>query len=699
MRLRTLRASVLATAASVAFLAGGILTAPASADEGMWLLNQLPMRMLKDRYGFTPSAEWIELVQKASVKFPSGSGSIVSEDGLVMTNHHVARGQLTKLSTAERDIIADGFLARTYEEEIKCPDTELLTLQEIIDVTDKVKGAAKPGMTNAQADAARRAAIASIERVQKEKTGLTCQVVTLYGGGMYHLYCFKRYDDVRLVFAPEKAIASFGGDVDNFEFPRFNLDVTFMRVYEDGKPAKPEHHLNFTLEGVEAGQPVFVTGHPARTQRAFTVDHLRTLRDNYYPEWMDYTRRREVELNIFASESEDFATQAYRELPSVQNRRKGLGGKLVALQDPRNFAKKMREEEELRSAIRANRELAEQVGDAFEQIAQAQLVYDEFSDEHNILERWPVGGSELFAIARHIVRLTEERTKPNEERMSAYTESRIPTLEVSLYSPAPVFEELEINRVASGLGMAADTLGGEHDIVHTLYGGLGANERARQLVTGTRLADVGYRKALVAGGVDAVQASDDPMIQLALALDGGARAVRARYEENVEAPQTDAYGRLAAARFEAFGDSVYPDATFTLRLSTGRVEGFDQEGVDLPYETDFGGLFERYELRGPNEPFSLPRKWLASRSSLDPRTAFNLVSTNDIIGGNSGSPLLNADAEVVGLIFDGNRYSFAWDTIYSSEQGRAVSVDVRGIVEALRKVYGAHALADELVGK
>jgi hypothetical protein len=698
MRHRLLRASVLATAASLVLVAGGLGSSRAAADEGMWLLNQPPMRMLKERYGFTPSAEWLELVQKASVKFPSGSGSIVSEDGLVMTNHHVARGQLAKLSNADRDIINDGFLARSHEEEIKCPDTELLTLQEIIDVTDRVAGAVKPGMTNAQADAARRAIIATIEGEHKEKTGLTCQVVTLYGGGMYHLYCFKRYDDVRLVFAPEESIASFGGDVDNFEFPRFNLDVAFFRLYENGKPAKPAHHFSFTLEGVEEGQPVFVTGHPARTQRSYTVEHLRTLRDNLYPKWMDFIRRREVELNVFASESDEFATQAYRELPSIENGRKGLGGKLVALQDPRNFSKKVREEEELRSAIKANRQLSAQVGDAFEQIAQAQIVNDEIADEYNILERWPVGRSELFGIARNIVRLTEERTKPNEQRLSAYTESRIPSLEVSLYSPAPIFEELEINRVASGLGMAADTLGGDHEIVRTLYGGLGANDRARQLVQGSGLSDVDYRRSLVEGGVDAVRSSTDPMIQLALALDAESRAVRSRYEEDVEAPQTNAYGRLAAARFEAFGDSVYPDATFTLRLSTGRAKGFNQEGVQIPFETDFGGLFERYDERGPDEPFSLPRKWLASRSSLDPTTPFNLVSTNDIIGGNSGSPLLNADGEVVGLIFDGNRYSFAWDTIYSSEQGRAVSVDVRGMVEALRKVYGANDLANELVG-
>lgn len=697
MRTTTSRFVRAISAASIALLAG--LSAPrAAADEGMWLLNQPPLRLLKERYGFMPSAEWLELVQKASVKMPSGSASVVSKDGLVMTNHHVARGQLAKLSTKDRDIIANGFLAREPSEEIKCPDLELLTLQQIVDVTERVKGAVSARMSNAQAEEARRATIATIEREFGEKTGLTCQVVTLYGGGMYHVYCFKRYTDVRLVFAPEESIASFGGDVDNFEFPRFNLDVTFLRLYENDKPAQPEHYFNFTLEGVEAGQPVFVTGHPARTQRSFTVEHLRTLRDNLYPKWMDFIRRREVELKVFASQSADLAAQAYRELPSIENGRKGLGGKLVALQDPRNFAKKVQEEEELKSAIKADRELSQNVGDAFEQIAGAQRAYDEIADVHNVLERWPVGRSELFNIARTIVRLTEERTKPNEQRMSGYTESRIPSLELTLYSPAPVYTELELNRVASGLGMAADTLGGEHPIVRELFAGLGASDRARQLVLGSALADVDERRRLVEGGIDAVRASKDPMIQLALAIDPESRAVRKRFEEDVESPQADAYGRLAAARFAAFGESVYPDATFTLRLATGTVRGFNQEGVDVPFKTTFTGLFERFDEKGPSEPFNLPRKWIASRSSLDLSTPFNIVSTNDIIGGNSGSPLINADGEVVGLIFDGNRYSFAWDTIYSSDQGRAVSVDVRSIVESLRKVYNAQALADELVG-
>ena len=516
-----------------------------------------------------------------------------------------------------------------------------------MDVTQRVKSAATPGMTSAQSDAARRAEIARIEREANERTGLTNQVVTLYGGGMYHLYQYKRYTDVRLVWAPEEAIGAFGGDVDNFEFPRWCLDATFLRLYEDGKPAKPTHFMRFTLDGVKDGEPVFVTGHPGRTQRGFTVDHLRSLRDRIYPDWMDFIRRREVELTVFASEGPEFATQAYRELPSIANGRKGLGGKLVAIQDPRNFARKMQEEAELRSAIASNPALAGQVGDAFEQIAQAQREYAAIADRYNALERWPVGRSELFGHARTIVRLTAER-QADDRRLTGYTESRMPQIEMSLFSPAPIYRELEINRVTSGLGMAADLLGGEEPVVQTLLGGKGASDRARELVDGTRLFDVEFRRSLVAGGVEAVRGSDDPMIRLALAIDDEARAVRARFEDSVEAVERSAYGRLASARFAAFGDSVYPDATFTLRLSTGRVKGFNQEGVDVPFSTDSLGCTSASADKGGAEPFTLPQV-ASSRDTLNLSTPFNIVSTNDIIGGNSGSPLINPRASSADL--------------------------------------------------
>jgi hypothetical protein len=675
--------------------------APARADEGMWLLNHLPLEKIQAEYGFTPTPAWVEHLERAAVKFGrGGSASFISADGLILTNHHVARSQLAKLSTPEHDLLVDGYLAHSPDEELKCPDVAVMSLQDIVDVTDRVEAATAGIADPAAAEAARNAEIAAIERESLAKTGLTSEVVTLYGGGRYHLYRYKRFTDVRIVFAPGGPAADFGGDEDNFEFPRYCLDVSLLRVYDHGKPYHPEHYLKMAADGVAKGDPVFVIGHPGRTQRLDTVADLEFLRDVQYPRQMRSARTREVELLIYSNRGEREARLARRELLGVQNWRKGTGSKLRALEDPRIFAQIVAREKAFRDAVAANPKLQREVGNAWDEIAAARKVNTAIYDRYQLVEggrRSSLGGSDLFRIARTIVRFPVEHAKPDGERLEEYRESNLPNLELALYSRAPIVNELEIGRLESHLALSAEILGGEDPAVRIMLGGKSPAERARELVEGSKLADPAGRRALMDGGRAAVEASTDPKIPLAQGRDAPARAVRSRYENEVEAVLHDAYARLAKARFVVYGEDVYPDATGTLRLATGRVQGFDLEGTPVGPFTDFAGLFRRQSERGPLPPFYLPENWLGAENRLDLSTPLNFTSTNDIIGGNSGSPVVNRNGEWVGVIFDGNRYSFVWDVLYPENgEGRAVSVDGRGLVEALRKVYGADALALEV---
>lgn len=678
-----------------------VAVGPARADEGMWLLNRLPAARIQAEYGFTPTPAWVEHLQRAAVKFGrGGSAGFISSDGLILTNHHVARSQLAKLSTPEHDLLVDGYLARTPDQELECPDVAVMSLQDIVDVTGRVEDAAAGAADAVSAEGARNAEIAAIERESFAETGLTSEVVTLYGGGRYHLYRYKRFTDVRIVFAPGGQAADFGGDEDNFEFPRYCLDVTLLRVYDHGKPYHPEQYLKMAAAGVSAGDPVFVIGHPGRTQRLDTVADLAFLRDVQYPRQMRSARTREVELSIYSNRGEREARLAERELLGVQNWRKGTGAKLRALEDPRVFAQVVKREKAFRDAVAADPKLQREVGDAWDRIAAAREVDTGIYDRYQLVEggrRSSLGGSELFRIARTLVRMADERGRPDGERLREYRESNLPNLELALYSRAPIVNELEIGRVESHLALAAEILGGDDPAVRTMLGGKSPADRARELVEGSRLGDPAVRRALADGGRAAIGGSKDPMIRLALALDGPAREVRARYENEVEAVLHDAYARLARARFAVYGEDVYPDATGTLRLSAGRIQGFDLEGAPVAPFTDFAGLYDRRAERGPLPPFDLPDSWLQARNRLDLSTPLNFTSTNDIIGGNSGSPVVNRDGEWVGVIFDGNRYSFVWDVLYPENgEGRAVSVDGRGLVEALRSVYGADALAAEV---
>ncbi|NLF68423.1 MAG: S46 family peptidase [Candidatus Anammoximicrobium sp.] len=670
----------------------------APAEEGLWLFNNPPEKLLKDKYQFEATRPWLEHLQRCSVRFNSGgSGSFVSSEGLVLTNHHVGADALQKLSTRERDILTEGFLARTRDQEIKCVDLELNVLVSIEDVTDRVQRAVAAGMAPAKANQSRQAVMAAIEQESLDKTGQRSDVVTLYQGGLYHLYRFQKYTDVRLVFAPEQDIAFFGGDPDNFEYPRFDLDVCLFRVYENDKPLRPAHFLKWDAAGVADGDLVFVSGHPGRTNRQNTLAHLEFLRDRAFPFTLDVLRRREVQLATFSERSRENARRAKDDLFGVANSRKARLGGLAGLQDPAVMSRKAAEEQKLRDAVAADPQVRAACGDPWQDIAQTLRVWDERYVSHQLLERGWAFNCQKFEIARTLVRMAEEDAKPNAERLREYRSSNRDSLRQALFSDAPIYDDLETLGLADSLSLYAERTGMTDPLLQTVLAGKSPRQRAAELVAGSQLQNVQLRKQLADGGQAAVHASSDPLIALARTVDAAARKVRQQYEEQVEEPQRQAYARLADARFRLWGTDTYPDATFTLRLSLGVVKGLtDERGQQVPAWTTLGGAYQRAAEHDNTPPFALPKSWLERKDRLQLDTPFNFICTNDVIGGNSGSPVVNRRGEFVGVIFDGNLTSLVWDFIFTAEQGRSLAVDSRAILEALRNVYRADALADEL---
>lgn len=675
----------------------GALAGLARADEGMWLLNRPPLAMLKEKYGFEPDAKWLEHAQKAAVRM-GASAAFVSADGLIMTNHHVGSGAISKLSTKERDLLKTGFYAKTRAEELKCADTEVSVLWTIEDVSAKINAAAMDAKTPAAANDARRKAMTALEQEQEKATGLKCSVVSLYNGARYHLYSYKRFTDVRLVMAPEEQAAFFGGDTDNFEFPRFDLDMTFFRAYENDQPARPEHFFKWSAAGAKENEPVFVVGHPGSTRRLYTVDHLRFLRDVAFPLGLERLWRREVQLQTFAARSDENNRISNGDRRGVENSRKRNTGQLAGVLDPAVFKKKADAEKALRAKIDANPEWKAKYADGWDTISGAYKKYREFYERQSVLGGVS-GGSSLFSAASTIVRLADELPKPSADRLREYRDTALDSVYRRLYSPAPIYDALEVMRLESGLSLLAEKFGAEDPTVVLALNGKSPRARAEELVKGCRLKDVAERKRLVEGGKDAVGSSDDPMIALAKALDPESRSLRKRSEDEIDAVERDAYAKVAAANFIVHGEDMYPDATGTLRLAIGTVKGYESGGEKVPAFTTIGGTFERMEARKGQKDFWLPDSWLKAKDKLDLSIPYNFVCTNDIIGGNSGSPVINKAGEIVGLIFDGNLESLATDIVFDDNLCRAVAVDSRAIIECLRKIYDAGPLADELQGK
>jgi Peptidase S46 len=682
---------------ALAALSGcGVLLAAqvALADEGMWTFDHFPSQTVKARYGFEPDAAWLDKVRSSAVRLTTGcSASLVSKAGLVLTNHHCVVDCEQTLSTSEQDYVATAFLTHRLAEERQCPGMQAEILRQISDVTERVQAAISAGDPKDSVKL-RDAAIARItdEACRGDATS-RCQVVSLYQGGEYELYKYRKYSDVRLVFAPEFAISFFGGDPDNFNFPRFCLDSAFVRLYEKGNPAQTPVHLKWRRSAPANGELVFVAGNPGSTSRLDTRAQLEMQRDWEIPIRQLVRSELRGRLSEYSQLGAEQKRTAGTLLFLVENSFKAFYGRERALLDPEFFTRLLQEKEDLHRRVAGNPQLAAEVGDPWKEINTAIASYQQIFLANDFLEERAAPTSELFQYARTLVRGAAERAKPSPERLREYADSNLPLLEKQLLDPRPVYPELERLGLDLWLTETREYLTVDNPVVKHLLGTDSPRALAERLVSGSHIADPRVRETLWRGGAAAVDASDDVLIRFVRATDPDARALRLRYEQEVEGPITRAQEKLARARFKIYGDSVYPDATFTLRLSYGSVQGWTYQGQTVTPFTDFGGLYARAT---GSEPFRLPQRWRDAQARLDPKAPLDVATNNDIIGGNSGSPLIDAHRQVVGAIFDGNIHSLGGNFGFEPRLNRAIAVLTAAIGAALRNVYQMPALADEV---
>lgn len=682
--------------AAVGLLAAALLCPAVRPDEGMWTFDNPPLKQLQEKYNFTPTTQWLDHLRLASVGLnDGGSGSFVSAHGLLLTNHHVALGQLQKNSNAEHDYVRDGFYATTAEEEMKSPDLEVNVLMSMDNVTERVNNAVKSAKNEDEQFAKRKATIAEIERESMEKTGLRSDVVTLYQGGEYWLYRYKKYTDVRLVFAVEQQAAFYGGDPDNFTYPRYDLDMALFRVYENGKPIDSKEYLKWNPKGAGDGELVFVSGHPGSTQRSDTLARLEIDRDEITPTLIRVFKRRIATLQAYSARGPEQARQATTIIFGLQNSLKVFEGRQKGLQDPHLMEKKRADEAEFKAKTDANPEWKKEYGGAWDTVAKAvQTARPRLKEQF-----YRSMDSQLAGLAVNVVTYVAEVKKPDGERLSGFHDAQLDSLKLRLFSRAPVYKELEIARMSSALEDDQKMMGANDPWVKAVLNGKTPQQAAKEMVEGTKIDDAALRKSLVDGGQAAVDASTDPMIVMARRIDPIRREQIKWFEDNVQSVEERAGEQLGRARFAAYGKNTYPDATFTLRLSYGQVKGYPMNGTEAPYKTTMYGLYDRSASFDNKEPFDLPKRYVDGRDKLDLTTPFNFVTTNDIIGGNSGSPVVNRNGDVVGLIFDGNIESLVGDFVYEETTNRAVAVHTAAMTEAMKKLYGAQKLVDELMAQ
>jgi len=683
----------------------GLFSCSATADEGLWPFTAVPRSRIKAKYAFDVTDPWLNHLQSASVRFgDSGSGAFVSADGLVLTNHHVAGYCLQDLSSPAHDYFNSGFYAKTRGQENRCPNLALNVLQQITDVTDQVNASVKPGTPDATAARVHRAAMAAIEKDCATAPDIRCDVVSLYSGAVFHLYKYKKYTDVRLVFAPEFGVAFFGGDPDNFEFPRYDLDIAFFRVYENGKPVQVTDHLQWSRHALQEGDLVFSAGNPGLSARQNTMNQLEFLNTTLYPFLLKNLPRYLAVVQKFSTQSVENTRIAQADVFKVQNALKQVNGFKAALSDYNLMRRKVMEER-IHLIRTQHSELGRREFAAYRAIDKALETQHEMFLPHRYIELGYGFRGELPWLAKNLVRLIQEKNKPNGERLREYRDSALPTLEAELFSSDPVYKSLEVVVLGDSLRDMQEQLGAEFPVVKKVLQGRSPEEVAHDLVSGTRLDEAAFRRELYAGGAEALAKCQDPLITMMRDIDPDARALRQRFDDEVDSVIQANGAVIAKSRFVQAGFYFPPDATFTLRLSFGQVKGYTEDGrgylpkgANVPAFTDLRGAFDR-AAEHDKPPYQLPQTWISRKKKLQLKTPLNFASTLDLLPGSSGSPVVNRDGELVGLIFDGNIQSLGWRFLYEETTGRAISVDARAILEVLRKVYKANELAKELTRK
>jgi hypothetical protein len=661
----------------------------------MWTFDAPPFDYWRRTYGWSPDQKWLDHVRLASVRLPNCSASFVSARGLVMTNHHCGRSCTASSSPPDSNYVVTGFSAGTLADEKKCAGLYVDQLQSIENVTSRVR-AAITGTTPAQQDAQRTAVISQIQNECQQQTQLTCQVVTLYQGGMYSLYRYRRFNDIRLVMAPEESIAFFGGDPDNFTYPRYDLDLTLLRVYENNQPYQPTDYLKWSPAGASENELVFVVGNPGSTGRLNTVAQMEYLRDIGYPATLAAYKRLLAIYPILEQTDISAARRYQNDIFGIANSQKAVTGYRAGLLDTASMASKRAFERELRARVAANPRLQAQYGGAWDAIARAQAELATFSPQ---LRYYGFGGnSQLLQLAAGLVRVATEAGKPDSARLMQYRGAGLENIKRAIVMPNPIDTAYERLAIAAQLRAAQSELPANDPFLRIALNGKTPEQAAADLVRNTRITDPAVRQQLVQGGLPAITSSTDPLIVFARAVDPLARTQLARANA-LNAIIASNSEKIGQAMFATYGTNLPPDATFTLRISDGLVKSYPSNGTIAPYKTTFYGLYERSAAFDDKDPFKLPQRWVDRRANLNMATPYDFVSTNDIIGGNSGSPVINKNAEVVGLVFDSNIEGVSNRFIFSTAVGRTVSVHSMAIVEALRKMYDGSRIADELQGR